>query len=66
MIAENLPKGVTLDFPAEWSSDGTMPFVLRAAADAPLGGAWSTLKVDVGDPAKPETVAHGGWCRNRC
>ncbi|QDT57174.1 putative subtilase-type serine protease precursor [Caulifigura coniformis] len=57
MIAENLPKGVTLDHPAEWASDGTMPFVLRAAADAPLSGAWSTLNVECGDPAKPETLA---------
>ncbi|HVJ69736.1 MAG TPA: PPC domain-containing protein [Caulifigura sp.] len=57
MLAENLPKGVTLDMPAEWASDGTLPFVLRAAADAPIAGAWSSLNVECGDPAKPETLA---------
>jgi hypothetical protein len=59
MLAENLPKGVTLELPQEWASDGTMPVVLRAAADAPLAGAWSTIRVECGDPAKPETVARG-------
>jgi hypothetical protein len=57
MVAENLPKGVTLELPAEWASDGTMPFILRAAADAPIAGSWATLNVECGDPAKPETLA---------
>ncbi len=57
MLAENLPKGVTLDMPAEWASDGTLPFVLRAAADAPLAGSWATINVECGDPAKPDTLA---------
>ncbi len=59
MLAENLPPGVTLDHPAEWSSDGTMPFVLRAAADAPLAGSWARFNVESGDPAKPEALARG-------
>lgn len=56
---ENLPPGVTVEMPAEWTDGATMPVILRAAADAPVGAAWTTFHLQCGDPSKPESLVHG-------
>lgn len=59
LSAENLPAGVTVECPSEWHGEATIPVVLRAAADAPVGGTWATFPIVCGDPSKPESLVAG-------
>ena len=56
---EDLPPGVRVECPEGWRADATMPLVLYAAADAPIGGKWSRIGVYADDPKQPNLKVEG-------
>ena len=51
---QGLPAGVTLESPADWAGDGTVPLMFHAPADAPLTAAYATVEGTWQHPSNPE------------